>query len=202
MHRPPLFFWTASLSQTGKWYEQPREETMIIPEKLKCCDMVWVISPATSFVVVSEGNQRIARAWFAALGLRLSFGAHVEECNALDSSLIDSRLADFYAACADFEVKLVLAVVGGQSNTQLLQHIDWELLWRCPKGPLRFFRHHCPLAMLFWRNVLVGLRRFPEDRHRAGPSFLPGHARPCVHNKQSALVKMQQKVYRNNMISI
>ncbi len=95
--------------------------------------MVRVIAPATSLAIVSEENQAIAEERFVALGLRLSFGAHVGERNAFDSSAVESRIADLHAAFADPEVRLVLAVIGGYSSNQLLRHIDWELLRRNPK---------------------------------------------------------------------
>lgn len=107
---------------------------MIIPEKLKRGDMVRVIAPATSLAIISEANQEIARARLAALGLRLSFGQHVGEQNAFDSSSVYSRLADLHAAFADPAVRLVLAVIGGYNSNQLLRHIDWELVRRNPKA--------------------------------------------------------------------
>lgn len=107
---------------------------MIIPPKLQRGDLVRVIAPATSLAIVSEANQAIARERLAALGLRLSFGTHVGERNAFDSSSVAHRLADLHAAYADPEVRLVLAVIGGYNSNQLLRHIDWELLRRNPKA--------------------------------------------------------------------
>lgn len=107
---------------------------MTIPKKLKRGDLVQVIAPATSLAIISEENQTIARARFATLGLRLSFGAHVGERNSFDSSSIDSRIADLHAAFADPEVRLVMAVIGGYSSNQLLRYIDWELVKRHPKS--------------------------------------------------------------------
>lgn len=107
---------------------------MIIPPKLRRGDLVRVIAPATSLVIISEANQAIARERIAALGLRLSFGAHVGERNTFDSSSVAHRLADLHAAFADPEVRLILAVIGGYSSNQLLRHIDWELVRRNPKA--------------------------------------------------------------------
>lgn len=107
---------------------------MIIPPKLRRGDMVRVVAPATSLAIVSEENQHIAEERLAALGLRISFGAHIGERNAFDSSSVESRLTDFHAAFADPEVRLVLAVIGGYSSNQLLCHIDWELIHRNPKA--------------------------------------------------------------------
>ncbi len=107
---------------------------MIIPEKLKRGDMVRVIAPATSLAIISKANQEIACARLAALGLRLSFGRHIGEQNAFDSSSIHSRLADLHAAFADPEVRLVLAVIGGYNSNQLLRYINWELVRRNPKA--------------------------------------------------------------------
>lgn len=107
---------------------------MIIPSKLRPGDLVRLIAPATSLAIVSEENQRIADERLAALGLRTSSGAHIGEQNAFDSSSVRSRIADFHAAFADPEVRLVLAVIGGYSSNQLLRHIDWELVRRNPKA--------------------------------------------------------------------
>lgn len=107
---------------------------MIIPDKLQPGDLVRVIAPATSLAIVSEENQKIADERLAALGLRISYGAHIREQNASGSSSVGSRIADFHAAFADPEVRLVLAVIGGYSSNQLLRHIDWELVRRNPKA--------------------------------------------------------------------
>lgn len=126
-----LFFWTLRLAET---YElQVREDSMIIPDKLRPGDLVRVTAPATSLAIVSEENQKIADERLAALGLRISFGAHIGERNVFDSSSLDSRLADLHTAFADPEVRLILAVIGGYSSNQLLRHIDWELIRRNPK---------------------------------------------------------------------
>lgn len=104
-----------------------------MPEKLKAADEVRVVAPACSLEIISPENQKIANERFAELDLKLSFGEHVNEKDEFDSSSIESRLADFHAAFADPNVKMVLAVIGGFNSNQLLSYIDWDLIKNNPK---------------------------------------------------------------------
>lgn len=105
----------------------------IFPKKLEKGDLVRVIAPASSLSIISEENKHIAGERFDQLGLRLSFGKHVEEKDEFCSSSIESRVEDFHDAFQDPEVKAILAVIGGFNSNQLLQHIDWELVRNNPK---------------------------------------------------------------------
>jgi muramoyltetrapeptide carboxypeptidase LdcA involved in peptidoglycan recycling len=106
---------------------------MTFPEKLKKGDLVRVVAPASSLGIISEENRKIANQRFEEIGLRLSFGEHVEEMNDFHSSSIESRVADLHAAFADPEVKMIMPVIGGFNSNQLLQYLDWELIRNNPK---------------------------------------------------------------------
>lgn len=106
---------------------------MIFPEKLKKGDLVRVVAPASSLGIISKENREIANRRFEEMGLRLSFGEHVEEMDDFRSSSIESRVADLHAAFADPEVKAVIPVIGGFNSNQLLRYIDWELIRNNPK---------------------------------------------------------------------
>lgn len=107
---------------------------VVRPRKLVAGDQVRVIAPARSRAMVIEHdftgtiNRR-----FAELGLRLSYGAHVDERDRRDSSTISSRVADLHAAFADPDVAGVLTVIGGYNSNELLPHLDWELIRANPK---------------------------------------------------------------------
>jgi len=105
----------------------------IFPDKLKAGDEVRVISPSRSLSIIGEETRRIANERFAELGLKLSFGKHVEEIDDFSSSSVASRLEDLHAAFADPGVKGILTVVGGFNSNQLLRGIDWELIKSNPK---------------------------------------------------------------------
>ncbi|MBN6050406.1 LD-carboxypeptidase, partial [Nonomuraea sp. RK-328] len=70
---------------------------------------------------------------FAELGLTLSYGSHVDERDAFDSSSVASRVADLHEAFADPSVAAILTVIGGYNSNELLPHLDWGLIRANPK---------------------------------------------------------------------
>lgn len=106
---------------------------MVIPNKLKKGDLVRVIAPSRSLAILSEETKRIANQRFENLGLRLSFGHHVSDCDMFQSSSIQARLNDLHDAFRDNEVKAIFTVIGGYNVNQLLDEIDYELIAANPK---------------------------------------------------------------------
>jgi len=105
----------------------------IYPKKLMVGDEVRVIAPVRSMAIISKESQEIANKRFADLGLKLSFGKHVNELDDFTSTTIESRIGDFHEAFKDSNVKAVLTVIGGFNSNQLLRYIDWELIKNNPK---------------------------------------------------------------------
>lgn len=105
----------------------------IYPEKLKTGDEVRVIAPARSMSLISKESREIANKRFADLGLKLTFGKHIEESDDFVSSSIESRIKDLHEAFADKNVKAILTVIGGFNSNQLLRYIDWNLIKNNPK---------------------------------------------------------------------
>ena len=104
------------------------------PRKLRRGDTVRVVAPACSRAYVNEHDHTaVSDARFAELGLRLTYGEHVDERDDFDSSSIASRVADLHAAFADPEVAGILTVVGGFNSNELLPHLDWDLIAANPK---------------------------------------------------------------------
>lgn len=101
--------------------------------KLKAGDEVRVIAPARSMAIISPQLRTVAKQRFDELGLVLTFGAHIEECDDFVSSSTASRLEDLHSAFSDPNVKGILSVIGGFSSNQLLDEIDWELIAANPK---------------------------------------------------------------------
>ena len=85
----------------------------ITPDKLKKGEAVRVIAPSRSLAIISENTKKIANQRVAELGLTLSFGEHVMECDAFQSSSIQSRLDDLHAAFKDKTIKAIFTVIGG-----------------------------------------------------------------------------------------
>src|SRR3978361_2231500 len=89
----------------------------VLPPRLRRGDTVRVVAPSRSRAMVAEHDHTaLIEQRFAALGLRLTYGAHVDERDDLDSSPVASRVADLHDAFADPEVAAVLDVIGGGSN--------------------------------------------------------------------------------------
>jgi len=93
-----------------------------------------VVAPARSRTIVTEHDHTaLIEKRFAALGLRLTFGDHVDERDDFDSASVASRVADLHAAFADPEVAGILTVIGGTNSNELLPYLDWDLIATHPK---------------------------------------------------------------------
>lgn len=106
---------------------------LIYPQKLRKGDEIRVIAPSRSLAIIGEETRNIANQRFEELGLKLSFGQHVEEIDEFGSSSVASRIKDLHDAFADSNVKGILTVVGGFNANQLLQEIDWDIIQNNPK---------------------------------------------------------------------
>lgn len=105
----------------------------LFPQKLQTGDEVRVIAPSHSLSIISQNIRTIANSRFSDLGLKISFGKHVEETDEFASSSIRSRIEDLRDAFRDQNIKAVFAVIGGFNSNQLLRYIDWELIKANPK---------------------------------------------------------------------
>ena len=107
---------------------------LVVPPKLRPGDTIRVVAPARSRAFVAEPAQRaLIEARFAALGLVLTYGEHVDECDDFQSSAVASRVEDLHAAFADRDVAGILTVIGGFNSNDLLPHLDWNLIGANPK---------------------------------------------------------------------
>ncbi|KKP67689.1 MAG: muramoyltetrapeptide carboxypeptidase [Candidatus Roizmanbacteria bacterium GW2011_GWA2_35_19] len=105
----------------------------IYPQKLKEGDEVRIIAPSRSTSLLSEETKTIANKRFSDLGLKLTFGKHIDETDEFKSSTIESRIEDLHSAFFDKNVKAIITVIGGFNSNQLLKNIDWEIIKNNPK---------------------------------------------------------------------
>lgn len=105
----------------------------IYPDKLKDGDEVRIIAPALSYSIFSEELKSIANKRFEDLGLKLTFGKHINEKNDFTSSSIESRVEDLHDAFSDKNVKAIFTAIGGANSNQLLKYLDWQLIKNNPK---------------------------------------------------------------------
>jgi muramoyltetrapeptide carboxypeptidase len=112
---------------------------MQTPPKLKAGDEVRVLALSRTLrAAVQQGgltNEDVAFASgrLESMGLRVSFGRHVWECNEHLTASPAQRLADLRAAVATTSVKAILAVTGGMGAAQILDGIDYHQLKAHPK---------------------------------------------------------------------
>jgi len=105
----------------------------VYPAKLKKNDEIRIIAPARSLSIIEKETLKIANNRFEEMGLKLSFGKHVNEKDEFNSSSIDSRIVDLNEAFLDDNVKAVITVIGGFNSNQLLRYVDWEIIRANPK---------------------------------------------------------------------
>lgn len=105
----------------------------LIPNKLKKGDHIRVIAPSRSLSMISKESRASANARFAAIGLKLSFGRHVDESNMFTSTSIESRVSDLHDAFQDEKIAGIITVIGGYNANQLLRYIDWKIIRHNPK---------------------------------------------------------------------
>ena len=105
----------------------------IYPKKLSAGNEIRVVTPALSLKTVSKNNRKTADKRFLELGLKLTFGKHVEESDEFGSSSIKSRLEDLHEAFRDKKIKAIIAAEGGSNSNQLLGYLNWNLIKNNPK---------------------------------------------------------------------
>ncbi|MEN1985563.1 S66 family peptidase [Paenibacillus hubeiensis] len=105
---------------------------MIAP-KLRPGDEVRIISPARSLSIIAPDQQELAVRRLEEWGLKVSFSANANETDEMQSSSVESRIADLHEAFADPNVKGILTTIGGFNSNQLLRHIDYDLIGANPK---------------------------------------------------------------------
>ncbi|WP_344476289.1 S66 peptidase family protein [Nonomuraea monospora] len=107
---------------------------MTYPRKLTRGDVVRVVAPSRSRAMVTEHDHTgLIETRFAELGLTLTYGRHVDERDAFDSSAVASRVADLHDAFADPAVAAIITVIGGYNSNELLPYLDWDLIRANPK---------------------------------------------------------------------
>ncbi|MFI6426186.1 LD-carboxypeptidase [Promicromonospora sp. NPDC050880] len=112
----------------------PEHVQTVVPPRLRRGDTLRVIAPARSRTMVMEhDNTRWIDERFAAMGLTLTFGEHVDEDDQFRSSTVEHRVADLHAAFADPSVAGILTVIGGFNSNELLPYLDFDLIAANPK---------------------------------------------------------------------
>lgn len=106
----------------------------MIPPKLKEGDHVRIIAPSHSISPeFTKEMEAQAIEGLKKLGLSVSFGKYVREIDDFQTTTVEHRLEDLHDAFADPDVQAVIPVRGGSSVSQLLKHINYDLIKDNPK---------------------------------------------------------------------
>lgn len=105
----------------------------IFPNKLKHGDNIMVVAPSDSLANINDDVSAIAKQRFSDMGLKVSFAKNVTEIDELDSSKVESRVADLHEAFANKDVQGIFTSFGGYNCNQLLKYLDFDLIKRNPK---------------------------------------------------------------------
>lgn len=107
----------------------------ILPNKLTKGDEVRIVAPSNtiSLPFITKEVRAEATRNLEGMGLRVSFGEHVEESDEFQSTTIANRVKDIHDAFADKDVKGIIAAIGGFNSNQLLEYLDYKLIRRNPK---------------------------------------------------------------------
>jgi muramoyltetrapeptide carboxypeptidase len=112
---------------------------MHLPPRLSPGDEIRVLALSRSLAGVmqqggfTEQDVRFATSRLESLGLRVTFGRWVQECNDHLNASEQHRLEDFHEALSTPSVKAILAVSGGVGAIQLLESLPYKLIAANPK---------------------------------------------------------------------
>jgi muramoyltetrapeptide carboxypeptidase LdcA involved in peptidoglycan recycling len=116
----------------GRW-SIARSAVAIIPSRLRPGAQIRVVAPARSLAMISPDTRAVADRRLGSIGLKVTFGQHVESCDDFLSSSVAERVADLHDAFADPQVDGILTVIGGFNSNQLLPRTDYDLIAANPK---------------------------------------------------------------------
>ena len=127
---------------------------MISPAKLNKGDEVRIIAPSRSLKILSDDGVLLAKKRLEELGLKVTFGKNIKECDMQRSSPISQRVEDLHNAFADSNVKGILTVIGGFNCNELL------ILFSTFIFNIPYYCLHCSLKM--WCMIVFGLNLDPS----------------------------------------
>ncbi len=158
------------------------------PAKLTPGDEIRILALSRSLAAVMQFNGiteqdiAFATARLEAMGLKVTFGKYVRECNEHLTASVAHRLEDFHAAIADPSVKAILAVSGGVSAIQLLDGIDYHLVAAHPKIICGYSDVSYPGYALHARTGLTTYcgAHFTTFMMRQGAEYMLASFRQCL----------------------
>lgn len=129
---------------------------MTAEKVLKPGDEIRVIAPSYYQEPEDEPRNKRSRQHLEGLGLKVTFGKHLNEQYHLGTATVEHRIADLHDAIADKDVKLIMAYSGGWSANELLPKIDWDLLKANPKPLIGYSDNTVLLNAIYTKTGQAG----------------------------------------------
>lgn len=164
---------------------------MILAEKLQVSDEIRIVAPARSISIMSLHDREYAKTILEQLGLKVTFGKQIDECDEFGSSSIESRIADLHEAFTDNKVKAIFSVIGGYNSNQLLDYLDYELIRSNPKIICGYSDITALLNAIYAKTGLItycGPHYSTFGAHE-GNNYTIDYFLKCLFNKSSFDVK-------------
>lgn len=103
------------------------------PPLLESGAHIRIIAPSLSTNLLTPQIINSAKQRYEEMGFSTSFSKNCFECDAFQSSSIESRIQDLHEAFLDPHVDGIVAAIGGYNSNQLLNYIDFNLISQNPK---------------------------------------------------------------------
>jgi muramoyltetrapeptide carboxypeptidase len=159
-----------------------------LPPRLAAGDEIRVVALSRTLGGVMQWNGTtehdiaFATGQLESLGLKVTFGRYVRECNAYLTTSPAHRLEDFHDAISSPSVKAVLAVTGGVGAIQMLDGIGYDLVAAHPKIICGYSDIANPCNAIYARTGLVTYYgpHFTTFTMRKGLAYTLNNFRQCL----------------------
>ena len=174
---------------------------MLIPPKMVEGDEIRVLALSRSLggairqAGFTEQDVEFATDRLKSLGLTVSFGRHVNECNAHLTASPQHRLQDFHEALTHPSVKAILAVTGGIEAIQLLDGLDYDCIAKHPKIICGYSDIAYPCNAICARAGVVTYYgpNFTSFMMRRGVEYTLRHFRDCLFGNSPFEIQPAEK---------
>ncbi len=161
---------------------------MRLPPKLKAGDEIRVLALSRTLAGAmrqggfTEQDIEFATGRLESLGLKVSLGRYVRECNMHLTTSPQHRLEDLHEAISDSSVKAILAVTGGVGAIQMLDGIDYDLIAAHPKVICGYSDIAYPCNAIYTRTGLTTYYgpHFTTFMMRKGADYTLENFRNCL----------------------
>ncbi|MBN1109221.1 MAG: LD-carboxypeptidase [Methanomassiliicoccales archaeon] len=136
---------------------------MSLPRKLPSGGTLGLVPPSSSAGLLSPRVWRIGADRLQGKGFRLKVADHASGRHGHASGTIEERVEDLMDMFADPEVDAIMCIIGGFNCHQLLEHLDYDLIYQAGK-PFVGFSDITALNNAIWSRC--GLLNF------SGPCFI------------------------------